>query len=57
MHMNRPENADIWDGVELKRDDALSEEEKKVLIEKTLDEAMASVERYRVSLKSDKNGM
>lgn len=41
--MKRPENIDIWDGVELTRDDTLSEKEKNDLILQTLEKARASV--------------
>ncbi|MBQ9199200.1 MAG: hypothetical protein IJ141_03405 [Lachnospiraceae bacterium] len=33
--MEKPKGVDIWDGIKLERDESLSEEDKKKLLEKT----------------------
>ena len=45
--MKRPDNIDIWDGVELSRDDTLSEKEKNELILQTLEKARTSAEKFK----------
>lgn len=45
--MKRPENIDIWDGVELTRDDTLTEKEKTDTIQRVLEEARVSAERFK----------
>lgn len=44
--MSRPNNVDIWDGTDLKRDETLTEDEKEKLIQDTLKEAKESAERF-----------
>ena len=51
--MKRPDNIDIWDGVELTRDDTLTEKEKNATIQKTLEEARVSAERFKAGQQTD----
>ena len=45
--MRRPENVDIWDGIELERDETLTEEEKAANIERILAEAKEAADRRK----------
>lgn len=44
--MSRPNNVDIWDGTDLKRDESLTDEQREKLIQDTLKEAKESAERF-----------
>lgn len=45
--MDRPKNADIWDGIELKRNETLTEDEKAANIERILAEAQEAADKRR----------
>ena len=45
--MERPKGVDEWDGIKLERDESLSEEEQKKLIEKTKVDIEESAKKIR----------
>lgn len=45
--MKRPDNVDIWDGVELKRDETLTEEQKKKKMAELMKEVKRSAEKVK----------
>lgn len=53
--MNRPKDVDVWDGIELKRDESLTDEQRKELIRKTLKEVKESAERFKREQKMKEN--
>lgn len=51
--MERPKNVDIWDGVELKRDETLTEEQKQAKLAEVMEMIKQSVKQlYEINTNS-----